>query len=66
MEKSGGVFAEGEDAKGDEFELCICGCGGVCAERGREADQVLAGAPGVLGDLEEDLMDEGGGQVGEG
>ena len=61
MEKSGGVLAKGEDAKGDEFEFCVCCLVGVGAQRGGEADQVGTGAAGVFGDLEKDLVDEGGG-----
>lgn len=55
------MFAEGEDAKSYEFELCVCGLIGVCAEGGGEADKVLARTAGVFGDLEEDLVDKGGG-----
>jgi hypothetical protein len=55
------VLAKGEDAKGDEFEFCVCCLVGVGAQRGGEADQVGTGAAGVFGDLEEDLVDEGGG-----
>lgn len=55
------MFAEREDAEGYEFELCVCRLVRICAEGGGEADEVLARAAGVFGDLEEDLMDEGGG-----
>jgi hypothetical protein len=61
VKKGGRVFAEGEDAESYEFELCVCGLIGVCAEGGGEADKVLARTAGVFGDLEEDLVDKGGG-----
>ena len=58
------MFAKGEDSQRHKFELRVCGGGGVLAERPGETEEVRAGAAGVVGgggDLEEDLVDEGGG-----
>lgn len=66
MQESGRVFAEGEDAEGDEFEFGVCGCKGVLTQGAGEAEEIMAGAPSVFGDLEENLVNEGGGEVGEG
>jgi len=64
VQESGGVFAEGEDSQSNEFELRVCGGGGVLAEGPGETEELRAGAARVVGgggDLEEDLVDEGGG-----
>jgi len=64
VQESGGVFAEGEDSQSNEFELCVCGGGGVLAEAPGETEEFGPGAARVVGgggDLQEDLVDEGGG-----
>lgn len=60
------MFAEGEDAERDEFEFVVCGRKGVLTQGAGEAEEIMAGAPSVFGDLKEDLVDEGGGEVREG
>lgn len=60
------MFAEGEDAESDELEFGVCSCKGVLTQGAGEANEVMAGTPSVFRDLEEDLVDEGGGEVGEG
>jgi len=66
MEESGGVFAEGEDTEGDEFEFGVCSCKGVLTQSAGKTEEIMAGAPSMFGDLEEDLVDERGSEVGEG
>ena len=64
MQESGGVFAEGEDSQGNKFQLRVCGGGGVLAEAPGETEEFGPGAARVVGgggDLQEDLVDEGGG-----
>ena len=66
MQEGGGGFAEGEDAEGDEFEFGV-GSGsrsGGVSECAGEVHKVVAAAACVVGDLEEDLVHEGGGYVG--
>lgn len=60
------MLAEGEDAESDKLEFGVCGCVGLLAQGGGEAQEIMAGTAGGFGNLEKDLVDKGSGEVGEG